>query len=119
MFISGVLTVSAKLATPQVPEVIQRLCSEIKFFICAKKKVLMLEGGAHSYAAFTTDGKYLVWGWVDHGQLSIAFFPKRSQDPSVIRRNERDKRCICLRPTVILIVNQAACLHAARITTKY
>lgn len=65
------------------------------------KGVTVLDGGAHHSAAITGDGQCLMWGRIDGGQLGIEFTEEQLSDTSVVRRDERDKPRICLRPTAV------------------
>ncbi|KAK4235381.1 regulator of chromosome condensation 1/beta-lactamase-inhibitor protein II [Achaetomium macrosporum] len=76
------------------------------------KHVVCLAGVAHHSAAVTADGQCLVWGRLDGGQLGIDFSDEQLQDASLIRRDERNKPRICLRPTPvpgIIEVSHVAC----------
>lgn len=72
-----------------------------------QKQVVVLDGGAHHSAAVTADGSCLVWGRIDDGQLGVDFTPEQLQDSTLIRRDERSKPRICLRPAMIPTIQQA------------
>ncbi|KAI1105910.1 regulator of chromosome condensation 1/beta-lactamase-inhibitor protein II [Jackrogersella minutella] len=80
----------------------------IKIRSLCQKQVLVLDGGAHHSAAVTADDQCLAWGRIDDGQLGIAFTPEQIQDSTLIRCDDHDKPRICLRPTAIPTVQQAA-----------
>lgn len=65
------------------------------------KGVVILDGGAHHSAAVLAEGGCMVWGRMDGGQLGFTLHPEQLRDSNLIRRNDRDKPAICLRPTSI------------------
>ncbi|KAK7403728.1 hypothetical protein QQX98_010500 [Neonectria punicea] len=75
------------------------------------KSVTVIAGGAHHSAAVTVDGKCLVWGRMDGGQLGISFSTEQLENEDVIRYDERNKPRICLRPTIIPNIGDA--VHVA------
>ncbi|ATY64110.1 Ran exchange factor Prp20 [Cordyceps militaris] len=75
------------------------------------KGVTVLAGGAHHSAAVTMDGKCLVWGRMDGGQLGIRFTTEQLENKDLIRYDERDKPRICLCPTIITSIGDA--VHVA------
>lgn len=87
------------------------LPSPIKIPDLCGKGVAVLDGGAHHSAAVTDDGKCLMWGRMDDGQLGISFTPEQLQDATLIRCDERNKPRICLRPTGVSGLGQA--IHVA------
>ncbi|EFY85859.1 Regulator of chromosome condensation family protein [Metarhizium acridum CQMa 102] len=78
-----------------------------------QKKVLALDGGAHHSAAVTANGECFVWGRIIEGQLGIDFAPEQLRDSTLIRFDERDKPCICLRPTIIPTTQHQQVTHVA------
>ncbi|RYP88202.1 hypothetical protein DL769_000300 [Monosporascus sp. CRB-8-3] len=71
------------------------------------KGVTVLDGGAHHSAAITADGQCLVWGRIDGGQLGIEFSREQLEDDTLIRRDERNRPRICLRPTAVVSIGNA------------
>ncbi|KAF4468644.1 Regulator of chromosome condensation beta-lactamase-inhibitor II [Fusarium albosuccineum] len=63
--------------------------------------VMVIAGGAHHSAAVAANGKCLVWGRLDGGQLGINFTPEQLEDEDLIRYDERNKPRICLCPTMV------------------
>ncbi|KAI1262887.1 regulator of chromosome condensation 1/beta-lactamase-inhibitor protein II [Xylariaceae sp. FL1019] len=66
-----------------------------------QKQVTTLAGGSHHSAAVTATGECYVWGRIDAGQLGIAFTPEQIEDATHIRRDDRGKPRICLRPATV------------------
>lgn len=57
-----------------------------------------MDGGTHHSVACTTDGKLLVWGRCDDGQLGL---PLKDVDPKHLLLDSRDRPRIASRPVVI------------------
>lgn len=63
----------------------------------AGQGVVALAGGGHHSVAVTADGRCLVWGRSDVGQLGIKF----EKDHSAIQTDKRGRPRICLLPTTV------------------
>ncbi|UNI22490.1 hypothetical protein JDV02_008376 [Purpureocillium takamizusanense] len=75
------------------------------------REVVVMAGGAHHSAAVAADGRVYTWGRMDGGQLGNAFTAEQLGDEAVVRRDERDKPRICLRPTLVPQMGEA--VHVA------
>ncbi|KAH6888164.1 regulator of chromosome condensation 1/beta-lactamase-inhibitor protein II [Thelonectria olida] len=67
-----------------------------------------IAAGEHHSAAVTDDGKCLVFGRIDGGQLGVEFTQRQLQDESHILLDERNKPRICIRPTPVTGIGAVA-----------
>ncbi|UNI20474.1 hypothetical protein JDV02_006555 [Purpureocillium takamizusanense] len=75
------------------------------------KGVTLLAGGAHHSVAVAANNDCLVWGRIDGGQLGVSFTSEQLEDEAIVRRDDRNKPRICLRPTLVPHVGKV--IHAA------
>ncbi|TPX17776.1 uncharacterized protein E0L32_002877 [Thyridium curvatum] len=70
--------------------------------------IKMVSGSAHHSAAVAQDGRCLVWGRLDGGQLGVKLSAEQLDDDSLVRRDERGRPRICLRPVTVSQVGQTS-----------
>lgn len=66
-----------------------------------KRNIAFLEGGEFHSLAITDDGRCLVWGRLDGGQLGIKLTKEQLDDPKVTRRDEYGRPGIVLSPVQV------------------
>lgn len=70
--------------------------------------VILIDGGEQHSAAITTDGRCLVWGRIDGGQLGVKFTEAQLDDENIVRCDEYGRPRICLQPIPLPKVGNAA-----------
>lgn len=78
-----------------------------KIVTLSGKKVISMGAGANHSVAITSDGKCLVWGSIDAGQLGVKFTDAQVKDSKLIRLDDREKPRICLLPTEVPTIDSA------------
>jgi regulator of chromosome condensation len=81
--------------------------------------VILLAGGANHSAAVTAHGQCLVWGRIDGGQLGVQFSEEQLADDTLIKRDERNRPQICLRPTAVPGIGEAAYVACGTVHTIF
>lgn len=89
-------------ATLDYPTRITTLC---------KRNITLLDGGEFHSLAITGDGRCLVWGRLDGGQLGIKLTKEELDDPKVTRRDEFGRPGIVLKPVQVSDVGHV--VHAS------
>lgn len=77
----------------------------------SKRNITFLDGGEFHSLAITSDGRCLVWGRLDGGQLGIKLTQEELDDPKITRRDEYGRPGIVLRP--VQVSNVGHVVHAS------
>lgn len=77
----------------------------------SKRNITFLDGGEFHSLAITGDGRCLVWGRLDGGQLGIELSQEELDDPKVTRRDEYGRPGIVLQPVQVSDVGHV--VHAS------